>query len=158
MQHRGEPVDPDVDLHDPGQRSELTAHPWTLPVIGAGGAIGASARYALELAWPAGPAQLPWATLLTNTVGALLLGVVMVVVTEAGRRHPLWRPFLGVGVLGGFTTFSTYAVQVHQAVEHHAPALAFGYLLGTLLAAVAAVAGGTLLARSVLAASVGARG
>jgi CrcB protein len=148
--HRGDPVDPDVDLHDADQRSELIGHPLALPAIAAGGALGASARYGLELAWPHAPGELPWATFTTNASGCLLLGVVMVVVTEVGRRHPLWRPFLGVGVLGGFTTFSTYAVQAQQAITHEASALALAYLFGTLAAALAAVTLGTVAARTVL--------
>ncbi len=148
---RNEPIDPDVDLHDPGQRSELTAHPWVLPVIATGGALGATGRYALEQLWPHAPGSMPWATFLANVSGCLLLGVVMVVVTEAGRRHPLWRPFFGVGVLGGYTTFSTYIVQVHQATQAQAPALALAYLFGTLAAAIAAVAAGSAAARRVFA-------
>lgn len=149
--HRGDPVDPDIDLHDPSQRSELSAHPWTLPVIAAGGVVGASARHGLELLWPpSDPTAVPWATFATNVAGCLLLGVVMVAVTEAGQRHPLWRPFLGVGILGGFTTFSTYAVQVQQGIQAEASGLALGYLFGTLAASLVAVAAGTVAARTLL--------
>jgi fluoride exporter len=144
------PVDPDFDRHDPGQRSELSRHPWTLPVIGTGGMVGASARYELELVWPYGPTDVPWATLATNVIGCLLLGIVMVAVTESGQRHPLWRPFFGAGVLGGYTTFSTYAVQVQQAIQDEAPTLALTYLFGTLAAAMVAVTSGTLAARTLL--------
>jgi len=157
-EHRAEPVDPDIDLHDPGQRSELSSHPWTLPVIGAGGALGASARYGLELAWPHAPTQVPWATLFANVTGCLLLGIVMVAVTEAGQRHPLWRPFLGVGILGGYTTFSTYAVQVQQAIQYQHPTLALGYLVTTLAAALLAVIVGALVTRWLLAARARRRG
>jgi CrcB protein len=86
-------------------------HRWVLPVISLGGVIGATARHALELAWPTQSGTLPWATLVTNTSGCLLIGMLMVQVVEVGRAHPLLRPFLGVGILGGYTTFSTYAVQ-----------------------------------------------
>jgi fluoride exporter len=148
--HRGDPVDPDIDLHDPEQRSELSAHPWTLTVIGAGGVLGASARYALELTWPTDPSTVPWATFVANVSGCLLLGVVMVAVTEAGQRHPLWRPFVGVGILGGYTTFSTYAVQVQEAVRAEASLIALSYLFGTVAAALVAVTVGTVAARSLL--------
>lgn len=142
---------------DPSQRAEPSAYPWTLPLIGVGGMAGASARYALEEAWPHADGGVPWATLLTNVSGCLLIGVLMVVVTEAGPRHPLWRPVIGVGVLGGYTTLSTYAVQVQHALQGGAPVLAFGYLLGTVAAALAAVTIGTLGARAVVAATVGWR-
>ena len=145
----GGEVDPDVDLHDPDQRSELATHPWTLPAIAAGGMVGSSARYALEQAWPQHGVGVPWATLVTNVSGCLLIGVTMVAVTERGRRHPLWRPFLGVGILGGYTTFSTYAVQVQQAIQKGEALLALGYLVGTVAAALVAVAAGTFGARAV---------
>ena len=145
-----EPVDPKVDLHDPAQRRELTAHPWTLPLIAAGGMIGASARYALELLWPPSITAVPYATLVTNLSGCLLVGVVMVAVTETGQRHPLWRPFLAVGILGGYTTFSTYTVQVQQAVDAADPRLALGYLAGTVAGALLAVTIGTITTRALL--------
>ena len=123
-----------------------------MPAIGAGGVLGASARFGLERAWPTRPDQLPWATLFANVTGCLLIGLVMVVVLESGQRHPLWRPFLVVGVLGGYTTFSTYAVQVQQSIQHDEMTLALGYLVGTLAAALVAVTAGTLAGRSLLAA------
>jgi CrcB protein len=140
---------------DPSQRPEPSTHPWTLALISVGGMAGASARYALEEAWPHADGGLPWATLFINVSGCLLIGVLMVAVTEAGPRNPLWRPVLGVGVLGGYTTLSTYAVQVQQAVQAGAPGLALGYLFGTVAAALVAVAVGTLGARAVVAATVG---
>jgi CrcB protein len=149
--HRGDPVDPDIDLHDANQRSELSAHPWALPVIAAGGMVGASVRYGLERLWPpSDPTAVPWATFAANVSGCLLLGVVMVLVTEAGQRHPLWRPFLGVGILGGFTTFSTYAVQVQQGIQVQASRMALGYMFGTLAAALVAVTAGAMAARALL--------
>lgn len=140
---------------DPSRRAEPSTHPWTLALIGVGGMVGASARYALEEAWPHADGGLPWATLFINVSGCLLIGVLMVAVTEAGPRHPLWRPVLGVGVLGGYTTLSTYAVQVQQAIEAGALVLAFGYLFGTVAAALVAVTVGTQGARAVVAATVG---
>jgi len=109
---------------------------------------GASARHGLELAWPAGSTGFPWATFATNVSGCLLLGVLMVVVVEHGAGHPLLRPFLGVGVLGGFTTFSTYAVQGTVLVQAGRPVVALMYLFGTLAAALAAIGLGILCTRS----------
>jgi CrcB protein len=115
--------------------------PWELTaVIAAGGAIGALGRYALALAIHHVPDGFPWATLLTNVSGCFLIGVLMVLVTEvAGRPHQLTRPFLGVGVLGGFTTFSTYTVESHQLFVGPRPWLGALYLLTTLVAALTAV-------------------
>jgi CrcB protein len=149
MTHHHEPVDPDVDLGTPDQRSELAAHHTTLAAIALGGVLGAAARHGLELAWPTPASGFPWATFVTNAVGSLLLGALMVVVQETRARHPLLRPFAGVGVLGGFTTFSTYAVQVRDlsvGADPH-PALALAYLLGSVAAALVAVAAGLGLAR-----------
>jgi fluoride exporter len=144
------PVDADVDLHDPGRRRERRGHPWVLPVISVGGMLGAGARYALELGWPRAPGGVPWVTLGINVSGCLLIGVLMVYVVEVGSAHPLLRPFLGVGVLGGFTTFSTYTVETHTLVTEGRPTLALGYLLGTLLAAMTAVTLGVATARGTL--------
>ncbi|MEO3804624.1 CrcB family protein [Nonomuraea sp. B1E8] len=141
------PIDPDSDLHVPAQRAEVSGH--VLAVIAAGGALGALARHGVQTAMPAGPADFPWATFWINVSGCLLIGVLMVVITEVRRAHRLVRPFLGVGVLGGYTTFSTYADGVRQTVEAGAPVTGLAYLAGTLLAALAAVVAGMWLTRRI---------
>jgi CrcB protein len=110
-----------------------------LAVVAAGGALGAAARYGLATAWPTPPAGLPWATLITNLVGCALLGALMQVISTRIAAHRLVRPFLGTGVLGGFTTFSTYAVETRGLLADGRPALAVGYAVGTLIGALAAV-------------------
>ncbi|UBU09147.1 fluoride efflux transporter CrcB [Nonomuraea gerenzanensis] len=139
------PIDPDVDLHVPAQRAEPLGP--VLAAIAAGGALGALARFGAQTALPNGPADFPWATFLVNVSGCLLIGVLMVVITEVRRAHRLVRPFLGVGVLGGYTTFSTYAVDVRRAVAAGAPVTGLVYLAATMLAALAAVAAGMWLTR-----------
>ena len=140
-------VDPDIDLHVRGARREWTSHRWVLPAIALGGMTGASARHAVDLAWPSGAAELPAATLAINASGCLLIGMLMVQVVDVGRAHPLLRPFVGVGVLGGYTTFSTYAVQVHELWAHGSAGISMLYLALTPVLAVVAVAAGVLLAR-----------
>ncbi|MEV7228446.1 MULTISPECIES: fluoride efflux transporter CrcB [Polymorphospora] len=110
-----------------------------LVVVAAGGALGSAARYGLAEAWPGPATGFPWATLVTNLIGCALLGALMRVVTTKTDAHPLVRPFLGTGVLGGFTTFSTYAVEARDLVAggHLGPAA--GYVLGTLAGALLAV-------------------
>jgi CrcB protein len=81
-----------------------------LLAIGAGGALGSLARYGLSEAIPHPRGGFAVATLITNVVGCLLIGVLMGVLTTMARPHRLLRPFLGVGILGGFTTFSTYVI------------------------------------------------
>ncbi|SCL52173.1 camphor resistance protein CrcB [Micromonospora eburnea] len=133
------PVDPDVDLHVPADRGELAAHPGTvLGVIAAGGVLGALARAGLQTAFPHPPTGFPWATFGVNVVGCLLIGALMAVLT-ARPAGPLLRPFLGVGVLGGFTTFSTYVVDAQRAVTAGAPGTALAYLAATLVGALLAV-------------------
>ncbi|MFG1947014.1 CrcB family protein [Nonomuraea sp. NPDC048826] len=120
-----------------------------LAVIAAGGAAGALTRFAVDGLLPASPGAFPWATFGVNVAGCALIGVLMVVVTEvAVRPHRLARPFLGVGVLGGFTTFSTYAVQAHGLLTAGATATAAAYLAGTAVAAVAATWAGMRVTRA----------
>jgi CrcB protein len=113
----------------------------TVAVVAAGGVIGALARYGLSVAFPPGPAGFPWAILTINVVGCLLLGALM----PLAGGHAVLRPFLGTGVLGGFTTFSTYILDIHRLVRAEQLALAMAYLFGTVVAALlAAYAGGAL--------------
>lgn len=142
------PVGPDVDLHVRARRRELVRH--HAPVLAAvslGGGLGALGRYGLALLLPPESGGFPWATFLTNTLGCLLIGVLMVLITDAWTAHRLVRPFFGVGVLGGFTTFSTYAVEIRGLLHPGGVALAFTYLAGTLLAAVLAVLAGVRATR-----------
>ena len=140
-------VDPDVDLRVPGQRREWSRHRFVLPVIALGGMVGASARYGAARMWPTPEDGVPWTTLGVNAVGCLLIGVLMVFVVEVGGANPLLRPFAGVGVLGGFTTFSTYAVDTVALVDAGRPVTAAGYWAGTLVLALLAVAAGVIAAR-----------
>ncbi|MFF1869257.1 fluoride efflux transporter CrcB [Kitasatospora herbaricolor] len=117
-------------------------------VVAVGGALGASARYGAGLWWPTGGAeQFPWTTLLVNVAGCAVIGVFLVAVTEGRPVHPLVRPFFGTGVLGGFTTFSTYAVDIHRLFDEGRPGAAVAYLGLTLLAALGAVGAAAGLTR-----------
>ena len=128
-----------------------SSHPrvWDVTLtIAVGGALGALARYAVSTAWPPAPGTFPWATFAINVTGCLLIGSLMAVLTDfAGRPHRLIRPFLGVGVLGGFTTFSTYTVEAQRLISAGHPQLALAYLFGTLAAALVAVQIGIVAAR-----------
>jgi fluoride exporter len=117
-----------------------------LAVIALGGGLGAVARYGLGRLWPGG--AFPWATFTVNAVGCFLIGVLMVLISEVWAAHRLVRPFLGVGVLGGFTTFSTYAAETRDLLRPGTVAIAFAYLAGTLLAAMLAVIAGVWLTRA----------
>ncbi|HEX6361236.1 CrcB family protein [Actinophytocola sp.] len=142
------PTDPDVDLHDPKQRGELSAA--LLAVIAAGGVVGALARYGLAHLLPHAPGTWPFATWLTNVSGCFLIGVLMVLVTEVWPNQRYLRPFFGVGVLGGYTTFSTAMVDVRDMVTEGAPGLALLYLGGTAVTALIATAAGWFGTRAVV--------
>ncbi|MFI9247428.1 fluoride efflux transporter FluC [Streptomyces sp. NPDC053086] len=123
----------------PHRRSEWRAQAPVIAVVAIGGALGAVGRYALTLAWPTPSRGFPWATFWTNVAGCAAMGVLMVLVTGTRAPHRLLRPFLGTGVLGGFTTFSTYAVDVRGLAVAGRPGPGLAYLAATLCAALAAV-------------------
>ncbi|MFD7492473.1 fluoride efflux transporter CrcB [Streptomyces sp. NPDC059832] len=120
-------------------------------VVALGGAIGACARYGAALIWPTAPGGFPWTTLVVNVVGCAVIGVFMVVISEVWTAHRLVRPFFGTGVLGGFTTFSTYAVDIQRLIDGDRVRAALGYLGLTLFAALAAVWSAVWTTRRVLA-------
>ncbi|MDX3803229.1 fluoride efflux transporter CrcB [Streptomyces sp. AK04-3B] len=119
-----------------------TARPGRLPVVAVvalGGGVGAAARYTAALRWPTGGGGFPWTTLWVNVVGCAVIGVFLVVITEVVTVHRLVRPFFGTGVLGGFTTFSTYAVDVQRLLDAGRTGTALAYLAATPAGALAAV-------------------
>lgn len=129
-----EPMDSDVDLKDPAQRSELRRkHGLVLLVIAAGGVLGALLRYQLGRWWPSPVPQFPWTTLIINVSGCLVIGCFMVMITERWSPHALVRPFIGTGLLGGYTTFSTYVVDIVILARAGHLATAGLYLIGALL-------------------------
>lgn len=110
--------------------------PRILLAVAVGGALGSVLRYAVELLLPATPGSPPWGTLLVNVAGSAALGV-FVVVLERGLVRPHHHGFVSTGLLGGFTTFSTYAVQV-AVIGGDTPAVALAYAVLTPLLCVAA--------------------
>jgi CrcB protein len=132
----------------PVARRVRAAPPWpVLGVVSAGGALGALARYGLGLAYPQPPTGFPWTIFAVNGSGCLLIGVLMVLVTDVWPGHRLLRAFLGTGFLGGYTTFSTYIVDAQRLLAAGAARTALAYLAGTLLAALVAVQTGSVLTR-----------
>ncbi len=111
----------------------------TTLVIGLGGLLGSLARFGLSVLLPSRVGGFPWATFLTNVSGCFAIGVLMVLILDVWEVHRLLRPFLGVGVLGGFTTFSTYAVDTRTLLGAGPATTAVAYLCGTVVAALVAV-------------------
>ena len=129
----------------------LTGQGPVLATVSAGGALGSLARWGTGLALPTPAGGIPWTILWINVVGCLLIGVLIAVV-QLRHPHPLVRPFLGTGVLGGFTTFSAYAVDGAVLLRDGRVGAAAAYLAGTLAAALAAAWIGLALTRRALAA------
>lgn len=154
-----EPVDPDIDLHDPVQRADsLHDQGPVLAVVAAGGAAGACARYGAALLWPTAAGAFPWTTLLVNAAGCAVIGVFMVLISDVWSVHRLVRPFFGTGVLGGFTTFSTYATDIRGLIDGGQARTALAYLALTLLAALAAVWAGATATRRLFVRAAGGPG
>ncbi|GAA4354580.1 fluoride efflux transporter FluC [Angustibacter luteus] len=144
------PVDP--DSAQAAARHVLHPRHWdVLAAIAVGGALGSVARWSLSQAFPTRPGEVPWGTLLENVSGAALIGLLMVLVFDVWRPHRYARPFLGIGVLGGYTTFSTYALESRDLFADGDGTLALGYLLGSVVLGLAAVGAGVWIGRSVAA-------
>ncbi len=113
-----------------------------------GGALGAGARYLTGRATLAlfGPG-FPVGTLAVNVIGGLLMGILAGVLARNGSGEP-WRLFLGVGVLGGFTTFSSFSLDVVGMIERGAPGAALFYILLSVIGSVLALFAGLMMTRS----------
>jgi CrcB protein len=129
------------------RRASRRGHGPILAAVAAGGVIGALTRYGASLWLPHAPGAFPWATFTINVSGCLLIGVLMVLISEVWSAHPLLQPFLGTGVMGGYTTFSAYAVDARGLLGARHPGVGFVYLGGTLTCALVAVYAGVLIAR-----------
>jgi CrcB protein len=121
-----------------------------LAAIFAGGCIGAVVRAEVAVALaPSSPAAWPWATFLVNVAGAALLGYGA---TRLQERLPLsayGRPFLGTGVCGALTTFSTVQLELLRMLDAGRVALAAGYAAASIAAGFTAVLVATNLVRRV---------
>lgn len=125
--------------------SGVTLAARTLLAVALGGAAGSLLRWFVDLLLPVLPGSLPWGTLLVNVLGSAVLGVV-VVVLDSGVGSGVHRAFFSTGVVGGFTTFSTYTVQVALLADA-APAVALTYLVATPFLCVTGAGLGATLVR-----------
>ena len=133
----GLPIDPDLTAQDDPQASVHRSgrhRRWDVAlVVAAGGAIGGGARWLLNEAMPHPADGFPWPTFVENVTGCLVLGALMVFLLDVWPPHRYARPFLGIGVLGGFTTFSAYTAETAALLRTgHAP-VALTYLFGTVI-------------------------
>jgi CrcB protein len=110
--------------------------------VALGGALGSVARYGFYRALPA-----PWGTLGVNIIGAFLMGLLVGVLSGRGLSADRERLFLGMGVLGGFTTFSAFSLDVVQMLERGVWGEAAAYALASTGLSIAALFAGLLAGR-----------
>ncbi len=145
------PIDPDRESQaDIFREGAAAARRWDIAlVVAAGGAIGGGCRYLLNIAWSTTPGTFPWSTFVENVSGCLLLGALMVFLLDVWRPSRYGRPFLGVGVLGGYTTFSTNTSETDALLRAGEVPLALAYLFGSLAVGLLATWIGLTVARSI---------
>ncbi len=119
-------------------------------LVALGGGLGAAGRFGVSLAVPARVDAWPWATFGINVFGSLLIGVLAGWLSSRGEAGEPWRLFLGVGVLGGFTTFSAYSLETMRMIERNDWVGASTYSIGSVIAGLVAVAIGLAMAKRVL--------
>jgi fluoride exporter len=122
-----------------------------LLAIALGGAIGALARhFAAGQVMRLTGGHFPWGTITVNVVGCFVMGALIEVMALKWSVGPEMRAFLTVGMLGAFTTFSTFSLDVALLTERGDPVAAFGYIAASVLASVGALFAGLRLFRHLL--------
>jgi fluoride exporter len=110
------------------------------------GALGASARYGLDLVFRRDAHHVPWVTLAINVSGSFVLGVL--VAELDAHPHPAVRPAITIGFLGAYTTFSTLSLETYRLLDRGHVGLASAYALGSLAVGLGAVTLGVGLGRA----------
>ncbi|KAA1054503.1 fluoride efflux transporter CrcB [Azospirillum argentinense] len=129
----------------------MIASPSTLAAVAVGGAVGSMARYLLMTAvgqWLG--TQFPFGTLIVNAVGCFTMGVLAELAALVWSPSPELRALLMVGVLGGFTTFSSFTLDVGLLVERNALPAAAGYILASMVLTIAGFFAGLAVVRSLV--------
>ena len=120
-----------------------------LALVMLGGALGAGLRYGVGLAAsPLGEA-FPWGTFIVNVAGGFAAGLLIAFLIARGEAADPWRLLLGVGLLGGFTTFSAFSAETASMLERGEFPLAVLYVSASVAAALAALFAGLWLGRAV---------
>lgn len=152
------PIDPDLAPSDPAEprvtgtrriprRRHGRARPDVLAVIAIGGMVGATARFKLAEALPTESGHFPWATFWANLSGSFLLGFLLVVLLERFPPTRYIRPFLATGILGAYTTMSTYLVETAVLIKDGHPVTGLTYGIGSLAVGVFLAYAGIVAAR-----------
>ncbi|MFC2953051.1 fluoride efflux transporter CrcB [Marinicaulis aureus] len=121
-------------------------HIWL--AVAAGGAVGAMARHAVSRTAMhlLGP-NFPWGTLVANIMGSFVMGLIIVWLAHREPVSPALRVFLTVGLLGAFTTFSTFSLDVVTLYRDRTIVIAGAYLLASVILSVSALLGGLAIGR-----------
>ncbi len=120
----------------------------SLLLVMIGGALGAGARYLTgRLMLSLLGFNYPWGTLTVNLVGGMLMGLLVGVLARMSVPGETWRLLLGAGVLGGFTTFSSFALEAVNMIERGTPGMAIGYALVSVIGSVLALFAGLWIVR-----------
>ncbi len=139
-------------VSDPFRRRRPSRSLWgrvgPVAAVAAGGALGGSARYGVGTAVPHRDG-FPWATLLVNVIGSFALAILLVLILDLWPPRRYVRPFVCVGFLGAFTTFSSLAVETDQLATDRSLGLAAAYLALTILLGLSAAAAGLVLGHRV---------
>lgn len=144
------PVDSDVE-------AAPTPHPWALiranadllPFIAVGGAVGSLARWGLGKAVPHATHAFATGTLVINLLGSLLLGILMALVLDVWSHTRYLRPLVGTGLIGGFTTFSTFTLDARYEAVRSFP-VASAYVLASVAGGLVAVSIGLVATRALI--------
>ncbi|MBO0729653.1 MAG: CrcB family protein [Acidimicrobiaceae bacterium] len=147
--HHPEPIDPDVGAVPRGRSFGAAL------AVAAGGALGAPARYGLDLAMPTTAAAFPWATFAVNVSGSFVLGALLVLIVERWPPRRYLRPFAATGFVGAYTTWSTFMVDTDLLIRNGHAGLAAAYVSASLAAGLLAVAAGFVVARRISLVPVG---
>ena len=123
----------------------------SLILVMSGGAVGAALRFQLGRMLPVSASGWQWSTFAANVAGGFVMGLLAGWLARMGTGSNDLRLLLGVGLLGGFTTFSAFSLEMAQMAERGQPALAAGYALASVVLALVALFAGMALVRTVAA-------
>ncbi|HNW18942.1 MAG TPA: CrcB family protein [Sphingorhabdus lacus] len=121
---------------------------YSILLVMSGGAIGAGLRFGLSRALPYSGQGWPWSTFVANILGGLAMGILAAWVLRGDNSAEPLRLFVGVGVLGGFTTFSAFSLEMARMIEQGQTGLAAGYALASVLLALGALFAGMTAAKA----------
>ena len=148
-EHDAAHPDQEQDLLDEPVLPLLGLSATTLAAVFVGGALGTVARYLLEAHHPVPAGGLPWVTLLVNLTGSFAIGLLIPLTEHVSHRAPLVRPLGIIGFLGGWTTYSTLAVDATLLAKHGDVVTCLAYLAATVAGGLALVVAGHALGRRV---------